>query len=82
MVTPLLLAAATYAASIHGNVVSIDRAYNLLVVHHHAHAGMGIEMTMAVRMRDPRQLERLQKGEYVKLSCDQSVNPWVCIIKG
>jgi Cu/Ag efflux protein CusF len=79
MVAPILLAASVYTASIHGNVISIDRAHNFLVVHHHAHAGMGTEMTMAVRMRDPGQLKGLQKGEYVKLRCDQRSNPWICV---
>lgn len=81
MVSPVLLAAAVYSASIHGNVVSIDRPHNLLVVHHHAHQGMGMEMTMAVRMHDPRQLDRVQKGEFVQLRCDQSANPWICVLK-
>ncbi|HYZ16560.1 MAG TPA: copper-binding protein [Candidatus Acidoferrum sp.] len=79
MVAPLLLAASLYNASIHGNIVSIDRAHNLLVVHHKPHAGMGMEMTMAVQMRDPSQLKGLQKGEFVKLRCDQNANPWICV---
>ncbi|HTJ25048.1 MAG TPA: hypothetical protein VMA36_02685 [Candidatus Limnocylindria bacterium] len=77
----ILLAAAAFTASIHGNVVSIDRVHNLLVVHHHAHEGMAMEMTMAVRLRDPRRLARLQKGEFVRLRCDQDVNPWVCVLE-
>lgn len=80
VVAPLLIAAASvFAASIHGNIVSIDRAHNLLVVHHRPHAGMGMEMTMAVRMRDSGQLKGLQKGEYVKLRCDDRSNPWICV---
>lgn len=81
MVNAVLLAAAAYSTSIHGNVVSIDHAHNLLVVHHYAQAGMNMEMTMAVRMHDPRQLNHLQKGEFVRLRCDQSTNPWVCVLK-
>lgn len=74
-----LALALTYAAAIHGNVVSVDRAHNLVVIHHHAHAGMKIEMTMAVRMADPRALAALRPGAFVELRCDEHVNPWVCV---
>jgi Cu/Ag efflux protein CusF len=80
VVKALVVAAAAYAAAVHGNVVSVDRAHDLLVVHHHAHQGMEMEMTMAVRLHDRHQLEGLRKGQFVHLRCDESVNPWVCIL--
>lgn len=74
-----MLAALAFASAIHGNVVSVDRPHNLLLIHHHAHVGMMMEMTMAVRMADPRALAGLRKGQFVELRCDESRNPWVCV---
>ena len=74
-----MLAAAAFASAIHGHVVAVDRAHNLVTVHHAAHAGMAIEMTMVVRMRDPRLLAGLARGQFVRLRCDERQNPWVCV---
>jgi Cu/Ag efflux protein CusF len=79
MVIREVVAAMAFTSAIHGNVVSVDRAHNLVVIHHHAHAGMAMEMTMAVRMADPRALGRLRKGAFVELRCDEDQNPWVCV---
>ncbi len=68
-----------FVAAIHGNVVAIDRAHDLVSVHHHAHPGMPMEMTMVVRMHDPRELARLRVGQFVDLKCDETRNPWVCV---
>ncbi|HEX3467533.1 MAG TPA: copper-binding protein [Candidatus Elarobacter sp.] len=73
------MAALTFASAIHGNVVSVDRAHDLLVIHHKAHAGMMMEMTMAVKMADRHALAGLRKGQFVELRCDESRNPWVCV---
>lgn len=75
----VILAALAFTAPVHGNVVSVDRAHDMLVIHHHAHAGMQMEMTMAVRMADPRVLARLRTGQFVELRCDERQNPWVCV---
>ena len=74
-----VLAAALATTDVHGEVVSIDRAHNLVLVHHHSHSGMAMEMTMAVRLRDPRQLRTLKKGQFVHLRCDANANPYVCV---
>jgi len=74
-----LTLALAFTSAIHGNVVSVDRAHALLVIHHHAHAGMQMEMTMAVRMADPRALAGLRRGQFVELRCDERQNPWVCV---
>jgi Cu/Ag efflux protein CusF len=74
------LAAAAPSADLHGTVRGIDRAHDFLTVHHAAHAGMMMEMTMAVKLRDPRALDRLHVGDQVKLKCDASVDPWVCVV--
>jgi Cu/Ag efflux protein CusF len=74
-----MIAMLAFASAIHGNVVSVDRAHNLVVIHHHAHAGMAMEMTMAVRMADPLTLAGLRKGAFVELRCDEGQNPWVCV---
>ena len=79
MVMRVSLAALAFTAVVHGNVVSIDPAHDLLVIHHHAQAGMQMEMTMAVRMADPRALAHLRRGAFVKLRCDERPNPWVCV---
>jgi len=71
--------ALAFVASIHGDVVAVDRAHNLISVHHSAHAGMRMEMTMVVRMHDPRELARLRTGQFVRLACDERQNPWVCV---
>ena len=71
--------ALAFASAIHGNVVSIDRAHDLLLIHHHAHAGMRAEMTMAVRMANPRELSAMRVGAFVQLRCDEARNPWVCV---
>lgn len=76
-----MLAALAFVSAIHGDVVSVDRAHDLVVIHHHAHAGMAMEMTMAVRMADPRALGRLHKGAFVELRCDERQNPWVCVMR-
>jgi Cu/Ag efflux protein CusF len=68
-----------FTAAIHGNVVAVDRARGLLTVHHKAHAGMPIEMTMVVRMRDEHALASLKTGQFVHLRCDERRNPWVCV---
>ena len=74
-----IAATGPYVAEIHGVVRSVDRAHNLLVVHHQAHAGMAMEMTMAVKMKDPRELAGLRPGQTIKLRCDERRNPWVCV---
>ena len=80
LVAAAVLAAATpYVAEIHGEVRSVDRAHNLLVIHHHAHEGMEMEMTMAVKMKDPRQLDGVRAGQTIKLRCDERRNPWICV---
>jgi len=71
--------ALAFVAAIHGNVVAIDRAHGLVSVHHAAHAGMAMEMTMVVRMNDRRELARLRVGQFVRLQCDETRNPWVCV---
>ncbi len=76
----LALLGAAPLADVHGNVVRYDRASGLLLVHHHAHAGMAMEMTMAVRLRDPRVAARLRPGQFVRLRCDARPNPWVCAL--
>lgn len=83
MLALVLLAAGTLAAAppvadLHGNVVRYDRDSGLLVVHHHAHAGMAMDMEMAVRLRDPHAAARLKPGQFVRLQCDARPNPWVC----
>jgi len=75
----LTLALATPLADLHGAVVSVDRAHNLVVIHHHAQAGMAMDMTMAVRMRDRAALAHLKPGTTVQLLCDTVPNPWVCV---
>jgi Cu/Ag efflux protein CusF len=76
----LALAAATPSADLHGTVRGIDRAHGLLTVHHAAHAGMAMEMTMAVKLRDPHAFARLHVGDHVQLRCDASADPWVCVV--
>jgi Cu/Ag efflux protein CusF len=66
-------------AEVHGEVVSVDRAHQLVVVHHRAHSGMGMEMMMAVKLRDARQLAGVRKGQQIRLRCDPSANPYVCV---
>lgn len=80
LLTVGLLGAAPLA-DVHGNVVRYDRASGLLLVHHHAHAGMGVEMTMAVRLRDPRAAAHLRPGAFVRLRCDARPNPWLCSLE-
>lgn len=75
----VIAAATPYIAHIHGEVRSVDRAHNLLVIHHRAHAGMEMEMTMAVKLKDPRQLASLRPGQTISLRCDERRNPWVCV---
>lgn len=75
----LALALATPPVDVHGTVVSVDRAHNLVVIHHDAHAGMPMAMDMAVRMRHRSALAQLKSGMPVRLLCDQTVNPWVCV---
>jgi Cu/Ag efflux protein CusF len=75
----LAIALAPPPVDVHGTVVSVDRAHNLVVVHHRAHAGMAMEMEMAVRMRDRSALAQLKPGTAVRLLCDQARNPWVCV---
>jgi hypothetical protein len=79
LIAVALLGAAPLA-DVHGNVVRYDRASGLLLVHHHAHAGMAMDMTMAVRLRDPRAAARLRPGQSVRLRCDARTNPWVCTL--
>jgi Cu/Ag efflux protein CusF len=74
-------AATLFTADVHGEVVSVDRAHRLVMVHHHAHEGMRMEMTMAVKLRDDRQLTTLHKGQFVRLRCDPRSNPYVCVIR-
>jgi Cu/Ag efflux protein CusF len=74
-------AATLFAADVHGEVVSVDRAHRLVMVHHHAHEGMRMEMTMAVKLRDDRQFATLHKGQFVRLRCDPNSNPYVCVIR-
>jgi Cu/Ag efflux protein CusF len=74
-------AATLFTADLHGEVVSVDRAHRLVVVHHHAHEGMRTEMMMAVRLRDDRQLAALHKGQFVQLRCDPRSNPYVCVVR-
>jgi hypothetical protein len=76
----IALLGAAPLADIHGNVVRYDRASGLLLVHHHAHAGMAMDMTMAVRMRDPRVAAHLHPGQFIRLRCDARPNPWVCTL--
>lgn len=80
MVGAAVVAAAALAVTseVHGNVVSVDRVHNLVVIHHRAHAGMAMEMTMAVRMKDRAQLASLRPGQVVRMRCDERANPWVC----
>ncbi len=73
------MAAAAFVSAIHGTIVAIDRAHNLVSVHHAAHAGMALDMTMVVRMRDARELVVLKRGQFVRLRCDERANPWVCV---
>ena len=73
-----MLAALAFTSALHGDVVSVDRAHNLVLVRHRAQAMM-MEMTMAVRMADPRALAGLRKGVVVELRCDERRNPWVCV---
>ncbi len=80
LVLAITLVGAAPLADVHGNVVRYDRASGLLLVHHHAHAGMAMEMTMAVRLRDPRVAARLHPGQFVRLRCDARPNPWVCAL--
>lgn len=77
----VVAATALATADVHGEVVSVDRVHHLVVVHHHAHEGMRVEMMMAVKLRDVRQLEALHKGQYVRLRCDASSNPYVCVVR-
>jgi Cu/Ag efflux protein CusF len=75
----VVIAAAAFVSAIHGTVVAVDRTRGLVSVHHRAHAGMMMDMTMVVRMRDRRELTLLKKGDHVELRCDERVNPWVCV---
>ena len=72
--------ALAFVAAVHGNVTAIDSTHDLLTVHHHAHEGMAMEMTMVVKLKDAKRLATLREGEYVDLRCDQSRNPWVCVL--
>jgi hypothetical protein len=73
----VVAAAAVFSADLHGEVVSVDRTHRLAIVHHHAHEGMRMEMTMAVRLRDDHQLH---KGQFVQLRCDPRSKPYVCVV--
>ena len=79
MIAAAAIAATLFNADVHGSVVSVDRAHNLVVVHHHAHEGMAMDMMMAVKMRDRHALDGLRKGQYVRLRCDARANPQVCV---
>jgi Cu/Ag efflux protein CusF len=81
MLASVVAAAALATADVHGEVVSVDRVHHLVVVHHHAHDGMRIEMMMAVKLRDERQLKALHKGQFVQLRCDPRSNPYVCVVR-
>ena len=77
----VVAAATVFTADLHGEVVSVDRAHRLVVVHHHAHEGMRMEMMMAERLRDESQLAALHKGQFVRLQCDPRSNPYVCVMR-
>ena len=83
MVTLASVVAATtlFTADLHGEVVSVDRAHRLVVVHHHAHQGLRMETMMAVKLRDERELSALHKGQFVRLRCDPRSNPYVCVVR-
>ena len=38
-----------------------------------------MEMMMAVKLRDARQLAGVRKGQQIRLRCDPSANPYVCV---
>ncbi|MGB8265692.1 MAG: hypothetical protein WCE44_05185 [Candidatus Velthaea sp.] len=73
-----LLGAGPAVVDLHGTFVRYDRHAGLLVVHHLAQAAMEMEMTMAVKLRDPHAAARLRPGQPIRLHCDARPNPWVC----
>jgi len=79
VIAAAVVAAAVALAEVHGEVVSVDRVHQLVIVHHRSHPGMGMEMMMAVKLRDPRQLAGLKKGQQIRLRCDPNANPYTCV---
>lgn len=77
----LALAASPYRTDVHGDVARVDRARGTVTIVHHAHAGMMMEMTTTVRIRDRRALARLRPGAFVRLRCDLGQTPPLCVTR-
>ena len=68
-----------YGTELRGTVRSVDPALGLVLVHHAPNAEMRTAMTMAVKLKDRRQIDGLRPGMTIRLRCNERVNPYVCV---